>query len=130
MELEAAQGEPGVKSGFKLGGLFRYVVVLGMAQSLEAAKQRQRAQRLGARAGARVSHPTELGDALVLLIKDTVNDTGIDGVPLATSVNTTGVVTIVYAHDGLIGNDIPIRVDHYGGTGITFSPAEFPGLVG
>mgnify|MGYP001612031668 CR=1 FL=1 len=39
-----------------------------------------------------------------------------------TAAAVAGVITLTARHRGLVGNDLPVRVDQVGGAGITFSP--------
>ncbi len=57
---------------------------------------------------------TTIGDAIAAAINANLN------LP-CTAANVSGTVTLTYVHKGITGNDLPIIVNQYGASGVTFS---------
>lgn len=45
-------------------------------------------------------------------------------IPVTLTDSGSGTVTLTYAHKGLAGNDLPIRLDQFDAAGLTFSPGS------
>lgn len=73
--------------------------------------------------GYRATVGIDVGDTAAEIGTALYNALGLlPSIPVTLADDTSGTVTLTYAHKGLAGNDLPIRVDQFDATGITFSP--------